>query len=80
MHFGITPLMTLMCQFSRTHKNKMCKQVAFADDLNGIGDLHSLRDWWNLLTVEGPKYGYNVNPKKSHLIVKLEHFKYYRTE
>ena len=71
---GITPLMALMCQFTRTNKNKMCKQVAFADDLNGIGDLQSLRDWWNLLTLEGPKYGYNVNPTKSHLIVKLEHF------
>ena len=49
------------------------KQVAFADDLNGIGTVEPLKIWWSLLEEEGKKFGCNVRGKKSYLIVKEQH-------
>ena len=49
------------------------KQVAFADDLNGIGSIKSLKHWWSLLEEEGEKFGYNINAGKLYLIVKNQY-------
>ena len=66
---GITPLIAWLSKKSKENTNSPPKnQVAFADDLNGIGTLESLKEWWKLL--EGKKFGYNVNPGKSYLTVK----------
>ena len=74
---GLTPLLLLLLSQSQDKfddditKNK---QMAYADDLNGMGKLKSLRKWWDLLIENGPKYGYKVNPPKSYLIVKSEFY------
>ena len=49
------------------------KQIVFADDLNGIGTVESLKIWWSLLEEERKKIGYNVNAKKSYHIVKEQY-------
>ena len=50
------------------------KQVAFADDLSGVGKLVFLRVWWDLVMKYGPILGYYPNASKSWLTVKGEHF------
>ena len=35
--------------------------------------MESLKKWWSLLEEEGKKFGYNVNAKKSYLIVKEQY-------
>ena len=46
------------------------RQVAFADDLNGLDSLENLKKWWDLLEQEGEKFGYHVKASKLHIIVK----------
>ena len=41
------------------------KQVAFADDLTGVGNLKSLKVWWDAILKYGPYIGYTVNQRKS---------------
>ena len=53
----------------KTRVNKI-KQVWFADDATGAGDLHSLKEWWDLVIEQGNKIGYYVNESKSWLILK----------
>ena len=48
----------------------LVKNVAYADDLSGAGNLEKVLEWWHQLSDLGPKYGYYPNPKKSWLIVK----------
>ena len=70
---GITPLLAwLSKKSSEGNSASASKQVAFADDLNGIGTVESLQKWWSLLEEE-KKIGYNVNAKKSYLIVKEQY-------
>ena len=45
-------------------------QLAFADDLNGVGSLENLKKWWDLLEQEGGKYGYHVKASKPYITVK----------
>ena len=45
-------------------------QVWLADDATGAGKLGALRKWWDMIQIEGAKYGYYVKPKKSWLILK----------
>ena len=45
-------------------------QVWLADDATGAGKLSHLKDWWDLLILEGRKLGYHVNESKSWLILK----------
>ena len=45
-------------------------QVWLADDATGAGKLKDLKDWWDLVILEGSKLGYHVNPGKSWLIIK----------
>ena len=50
------------------------KQIAFADDLTGIGKVQELQKWWNTIITNGPYIGYHVNQQKSWLVVKPEYF------
>ena len=45
-------------------------QVWLADDATGAGGLLDLKNWWDLVTFEGRRYGYHVKPAKSWLILK----------
>ena len=45
-------------------------QVWLADDATGGGKLERLKEWWDTVIIEGRKLGYEVNEKKSWLIVK----------
>ena len=62
---GLTPLLEMMMEIVIN-----IKSAAFADDLTAIGMCYKLRQWWNYLSEEGPKIGYNPQPTKSWLIVK----------
>ena len=42
----------------------------FADDAMGAGKLLALRQWWDRLNEEGPKFGYFPNSTKTWLVVK----------
>ena len=46
------------------------KQVWFADDSAGAGDLDNIKIWWESLKVNGQAYGYFAKPSKTCLIVK----------
>jgi hypothetical protein len=46
------------------------KQIAYADDLSSGGTIRGLREWWDRVVTEGPKYGYYPEPTKTWLIVK----------
>ena len=45
------------------------KQVWYADDASACADFKSLRDWFEKLKMNGPKYGYYPEPSKSFLVV-----------
>ena len=55
---------------------KRCKieellgEAWFADDATGAGKLLALRQWWDRLNEEGPKFGYFPNSTKTWLVVK----------
>ena len=67
---GITLLLVWLSRKSNEGESTSAsKLVAFADDLNVIGTVESLKKWWSLLE-EGGKISYNVNEKKSYLFVK----------
>ena len=50
-------------------------QIAFADDLTGIGRVYQLKSWWDLVLEYGPYIGYFVNESKSCKIAKENHLK-----
>ena len=45
-------------------------QSWYADDGQAVGKLRKLREWWDLLVQEGPKYGYYPQAAKTWLVVK----------
>ena len=47
-------------------------QSWYADDGQAVGKLHKLREWWDMLLREGPKYGYYPQAGKTWLVVKSE--------
>ena len=47
----------------------MRKQVWYADDASACADFSSLREWFEQLKANGPKYGYFPKPSKSFLVV-----------
>ena len=54
---GITALLAWLNKKSNEGNSaSSSKQVAFADDLNGIGTVESLKKWWSLLEEEGKKW------------------------
>ena len=68
---GLIPLLDIL---SCGDVDPAWKQVAFADDLSGVGKLVFLRVWWDLVMKYGPILGYYPNASKSWLTVKSEHF------
>ena len=48
------------------------RQVWFADDATAAGRLATLHQWWQLVTMIGPDFGYYPNASKTHLVVKPE--------
>ena len=68
---GLTPLLDVL---SRGEVDEAWKQVAFADDISGVGKLLFLRIWWDLVNKYGPLLGYFPKASKSWLIVKPDHF------
>ena len=67
---GLTPLLVIL---SKGEVEEAWKQVAFADDISGIGKLIFLRIWWDLINKYGPLLGYYPKATKSWLIVKPEY-------
>ena len=67
---GLTPLLVIL---SRGEADEAWKQVAFADDISGVGKLIFLRVWWDLINKYGPLLGYFPKASKSWLTVKTEH-------
>ena len=45
-----------------------CKQVWCSDDAVAVGSMTDFHDWWEKLTILGPKYGYFPNPLKTWLL------------
>ena len=67
---GLTPLLDIL---SRGEADEAWKQVAFADDISGVGKLIFLRVWWDLINKYGPLLGYFHEASKSWLTVKPDH-------
>ena len=66
---GILPLIKFLLEL--INLNEMHdKEVIFADDFSVAGNLNSIKDYWDKLTVIGPKYGYFSKLTKSCQIVK----------
>ena len=63
---GLMPLLTTVA----APDDKNFFQVAFADDLTGVGEIDELKVWWENILKFGPYLGYNVNESKSWLITK----------
>lgn len=68
---GLIPLLSSVMSSFDSHQ---IKQIAFADDLTGMGKLEHLKTWWDLIKKYGHYIGYEVNDQKSMLIVKDEYF------
>ena len=66
---GLTPLLDIL---SNGKVEEAWKQVAFADDISGVGKLIFLRIWWDLINKYGPLLGYFPKASKSWLTVKPE--------
>ena len=45
-------------------------QVWYADDASGAGKINRLHEWWDLINMEGSKYGYFTNANKTWLVTK----------
>ena len=67
---GLTPLLDVL---SRGEADEAWKQVAFADDISGVGKLLFLRVWWDLVNKYGPLLGYYPKDSKSWLTVKPQY-------
>ena len=68
---GITQLLAWLTSLSKEITETFpLMQLAFADDLNGVGSLENLKKWWDLLEQEGGKYGYHVKASKPYITVK----------
>ena len=66
MHaFAVVPLI----QELRTAVRE-ANQVWFADDAIAVGRLQALLSWWQVLSTQGPGFGYFPNALKTVLIVK----------
>ena len=52
---------------------RLRKEVAFADDFCVSGKVSEIKEYWDMLSSIGPKYGYFPKASKSHLILKQQH-------
>ena len=69
---GILPL--LLSIISYDNKFVLKHDVAYADDVTGVGgDIDGLKHWWEAIIAYGD-LGYKVNASKSWLIVKVQYF------
>ena len=66
---GLMPLLT--STISNNTGNVI--QIAFPDDLTGVGKIHELTEWWKNVLYYDPYLGYYVNVSKSWLIMKEEY-------
>ena len=53
-----------------THLDGFAVQVWYADDASCAGSVVDVKAWWDEMVVTGGCFGYNVNPRKTWLIVK----------
>ena len=60
--------MPLLTTVMSSQEGSSLIQVAFTDDLTGIGKLKDLKTWWDSILKFGPYLGYDVNENKSWLI------------
>ena len=65
---GLLPLLSTVIESTAS-----MAQIAFADDLTGIGKLDELKTWCDMVITHGPYIRYFVNEIKSWLIIKEEH-------
>ena len=42
----------------------------YADDASRAGKINRLREWWDPINKEGPKYGYFTDANKTWLVTK----------
>eukprot|EP00919_Chromeraceae_sp_WS-2016_P038378 GHVR01091609.1.p1 GENE.GHVR01091609.1~~GHVR01091609.1.p1 ORF type:complete len:110 (-),score=28.25 GHVR01091609.1:8-337(-) len=54
---------------AHTNTQANMKQCWFADDSSAAVPLNELREWFELLRQEGPKFGYYPEPNKCKIIV-----------
>ena len=45
-------------------------QVWYADDAAGAGQVKRLREWWDVINTQGPRFGYFPNASKTWLVTK----------
>ena len=66
--------MFVMASIPLVHKvaSACSTQTWFADDAASGGELRHIRDWWDKLSTNGPKYGYYPNAVKTYLLAKRE--------
>ena len=70
--YAISTKPLLDCVISQMINYSSVKNVAYADDLNGTGELNDLLEWWKCVCDYGPVIGYFTKPSKSWLVVKPE--------
>ena len=66
---GIRPLINIL---ARVTKLGELMQAWYADDSAAAGTLKKLQEWWDLLSVNGPKLGYYPRAVKTILILKVK--------
>lgn len=58
-----------LIRYLNEHLSAPVLQRWYADDANATGNLSNLREFYDLVTLIGPNYGYQVHPTKCWLIV-----------
>ena len=66
---GLTPLLKFLFDYIKEQQHNT-KEAAYADDFTVAG---KIKEYWDVLTYLGPKYGDFPKAKKSYLIVKNQH-------